>query len=155
VPKEIEDYVNDCLEALGQADPGKHAAPARIREVLEYWEELWGGAVPPGERLVAAFVTNEPGTMHPKDLWCFAKRRCLVAKNLEGAQLDLETHALTAGPKRLRVAKNFRDAPGPGSRMAVALWFEDGSNAVLEASEANCVALETLLKEVLLPTLPA
>jgi len=61
VPKEIEDYINDCLEALGQADPTKHAAPARIREVLDYWEELWGGAVPPGERLVAAFVTNEPG----------------------------------------------------------------------------------------------
>ena len=153
MPKEIADYVNDCLEALGQADPAKHGTPARIREVLDYWEELWGGAVPPGERLVAAFVTNEPGTSHPKDLWCFAQRRCLVAKNLTGAQLDLEMHVLTAGPKRLRVAKNFRDAPGTGSRMAVALWFDDGSNAVLEASEANCVPLETLLKEVLLPIL--
>ena len=74
-------------------------------------------------------VRDERAGTHPKDLWCFAKRRCLVAKN-------------------------FRDAPGAGSRMAVALWFEDGSNAVLEASEANCMALETLLKEVLLPTLP-
>lgn len=155
MPKEIEDYLDDCLEALARAEPVSSAAHGRIREVLDYWEELWGGVVPPSERLVAAFVTNEPGTNHPKDLWCFAKSRCLVAKNLEGAQLDLETHALADGPKRLRVAKNFRDAPGSGSRMAVALWFADGSNAVLEASEGNCVPLETLLKEVLLPMLQA
>ena len=155
MPKEIDDYLAECLEALGQADPARSSTPRRIREVLDYWEELWGGAVPPGERLLAAFVSNEPGTTHPKDLWCFAKQRCVMAKNLEGAQLDLETHAFSGGPKRLRVAKNFTDNPGAGSRMAVAIWFDDGANAVIEASEANCGPLETLLKEILLPMLQA
>ena len=152
MPKEINDYVAECLEALGSTDP---AGPIgrRIREVLEYWEELWGGAVPKGERLIAAFVSNEPGTTHVKDLWCFSEVRCVVAKKLDSVQLDLETHSFSGGPKRLRVAKNFRDAPGPGSRMAVAIWFADGSHAVLEASDANCVPLETVLKEILLPML--
>lgn len=152
MPKQIDDYVSDCLEALGQADPAG-ATGRRIRELLDYWEELWGGAVPHRERLLAAFVSNEPGTNHPKDLWCFSEARCVVAKNLDAPQLDLETHAFAGGPKRLRVAKNYRQDPTRGSRMAVAVWFEDGSQGVLEASDANCVPLETLLKEVLLPML--
>ena len=151
MPKQIHDYVSDCLEALSHTDPEGGAVGRRIREVLDYWEELWGGAVPPGERLLAAFVSNEPGTNRPKDLWCFSESRCVVAKNLDAPQLDLEAHAFAGGPRRLRVAKNYGDAPGPGSRMAVALWFDDGSNGVIEASDANCDPLETLLKEVLLP----
>lgn len=153
MPKEIADYVAECLEALGQNDPAGTPVGRRIREVLDYWEELWGGAVPQSERLIAAFVSNEPGTTHPTDLWCFSEARCVVAKKLDSAQLDLETHFFAGGPKRLRVAKNFREDPAPGSRMAVAIWFDDGSNAVLEASDANCGPLETLLKEVLLPML--
>jgi len=151
VPKQIADYVSDSLEALGQDPAGP--VPRRIRELLDYWEELWGGAVPPRERLLAAFVSNEPGTNRPKDLWCFSENRCIVAKSLDAAQLDLETHAFSGGPKRLRVAKNYREIAGRGSRMAVAIWFEDGSQGVLEASDANCAPLETLLKEVLLPVL--
>jgi hypothetical protein len=123
--KKVADYITDCLRALDRLKDGEGALGDRIRGIHRYWEALWGGAVPPGERIFAAFISNDAETQEPTDLWYFSEHRCLVA--------DQKSQV--------------------GSKIAVGLWFDDESEGVIEASDANCVPLETLLTEVLIPKL--
>jgi len=69
------------------------------------------------------------------------------------AKLDLLIYPFKQGFKRMRIAKNYGDQPPPGARLVVGVWFEDESNAVLEAADGNCLSLETLIEEVLVPRL--
>jgi len=150
--KQVADYILDCLRAL-ERDEGEGELGARIRAVRAYWEELWGGALPQDERVFAAFISNDPGSTEPKDLWFFSAARCIRAREFMSPKLDLTIFPFKTGIRRMRVAKNYDENPGPGSRLVVALWFGDDSNAVLEAADANCVALGTLIEEVVVPSL--
>jgi len=151
--KQVTDYITDCLRALNRLKDGEGALGDRIREIHGYWEALWGGAVPPGERVFAAFISNEAETQEPTDLWYFSEQRCLVARKFASQQMDLLIFPFRAGIRRMRIARNYDKKPQVGSKIVVALWFEDESKGVIEASDANCTPLETLLTEVLIPKL--
>ena len=150
--KQVGDYILDCLRALNKDEMEVELANS-IREVRLYWEQLWGGAVPQDERVFAAFISNDAGSREPKDLWYFTKAHCLVAKDVTSAKLDLLVYPFRQGVKRMRIAKNYGEQPTPGARLVVGLWFEDESNAALEAADGNCLSLETLIEEVLVPRL--
>jgi hypothetical protein len=150
--KQVGDYILDCLRALSKDEMEVELAN-RIRQIRQYWEQLWGGAVPQDERVFAAFISNDPGSREPKDLWYFTNSHCLVAKEVTSAKLDLLVYPFKNGIKRMRVAKNYGDQPAPGARFVVGLWFDDDSKVVLEAADGNCLPLETLLEEVLVPRL--
>jgi len=150
--KQVGDYILDCLRALNK-DEGEIELGNRIRDIREYWHTLWGGAVPSDARLVAAFLSNEAGSTEPKDLWFFSESHCLVARNLMSENLDLLVYPFKQGIRRMRIAKNYGDQPRPSSRSAVGLWFDEESKAVIEAADGNCIPLETLLEEVLIPRL--
>lgn len=150
--KTVDDYIRDCLLALGQSRDDDQLG-GRIREVQQYWEQMWGGAVPASERIFAGFISNKQGSHEPSDLWYFTEHHCLVARELSSPQLDLLVFPFEHGIKRMRIGRNYRQRPQIGAKLAVALWFDDESKGVLEASDANCVPLETLIKEVLVPKL--
>jgi len=150
--KQVSDYILDCLRALNK-DEAEVELGNRIRDVREYWHALWGGAVPAESRLLAAFITNDAGSTEPKDLWFFADKHCMVARNMTSPNLDMLIFPFKNGIRRMRIARNYGDQPSPGSRFAVGLWFDEESKAVIEASDGNCIPLETLLEEVLMPRL--
>jgi len=114
---------------------------------------MWGGAVPASERIFAAFICNKEGSYDPTDLWYFTENHCLVARNLAASHMDLLIFPFQTGIKRMRIARNYSGRPEVGSKLAVALWFQDDSKGVLDATDVNCVALETLIREVLTPKL--
>lgn len=152
MPKQVGDYILDCLRALNK-DEGEVELGNRIHDVRQYWHDLWGGAVPSGARIVAAFLSNEPGSREPKDLWFFSDSHCLLAHNVMSAHLDLLVYPFRNGVHRLRVVRNYDDQPSPGSRLVVGLWFDEQTKVALEAGDGNCLPLETLLEEVLIPHL--
>jgi hypothetical protein len=151
--KKVADYITDCLRALDRLKDGEGALGDRIRGIHRYWEALWGGAVPPGERIFAAFISNDTETQEPTDLWYFSEHRCLVAQKFASEQMDVLIFPFKAGLRRIRITKNYDQKSQVGSKIAVGLWFDDESEGVIEASDANCVPLETLLTEVLIPKL--
>jgi hypothetical protein len=152
MPKQVGDYILDCLRAMNK-DEGEVELGKQISAVRQYWHDLWGGAVPQASRIIAAFISNDPVSKEPKDLWFFSTAHCLVARNLTSGSLDLFIYPFKDGIRRMRIAKNYGDQPDPGSRFAVALWFDEDSKVVIEAAAGNCISLETLLEEVLVPRL--
>jgi hypothetical protein len=150
--KQVGEYIMDCLRALNREE-GEVELGTRIREIREYWQTLWGGAVPAPARIVAAYLSNDSGSTEPKDLWLFTENHCMVTRNVLAGNLDLSIYTLHNGVRRMRIAKNYTDQPVRGSRLVVGLWFDEESKALIEAADGNCISLETLLEEVLIPRL--
>ena len=145
--KELSHYLADSLKALQHTEG---TVTTRIKEIHRSIVDLWGGAVPPAERIVAGFVTNRAQSAQPIDLWLFSQSRCYVAKQFLLEKLEVQTVSIQDGIPKMRIT---RHQVSQQETLAVTLGFEDGSEERLEASGANCEALRTLLREVVVPKL--